>query len=171
MACLQLRGLHSCAGPSMNAASSSLCQFRQTSFIYDLFCYWFRSCASRAHWRSRSSRAAFPPASPPWPRSDVQSHTGHGSWERHCSARNVTVNHTIVNPFAPWLLQVRDAGNLLTRAGLAIPAVDVDEIIMRYTDPARLVAHVRVSFEGFDILMPGQLCASRSCSTESLRRA
>ena len=29
-------------------------------------------------------------------------------------------------------VQVRDAGNLLTRAGLTLPAVDVDDITMRY---------------------------------------
>lgn len=40
---------------------------------------------------------------------------------------------------------MRDAGNLLTRAGLNIPAVDVDEIIVRYSHPARLIAHLRVS--------------------------
>lgn len=28
--------------------------------------------------------------------------------------------------------QVRDAGNLLTRAGFALPTVDVDEITVRY---------------------------------------
>jgi NADH dehydrogenase [ubiquinone] 1 alpha subcomplex assembly factor 5 len=42
------------------------------------------------------------------------------------------------------VLKVRDAGNLLTRAGLTIPAVDVDEIVMRYSDPRRLVLHLRV---------------------------
>ena len=30
------------------------------------------------------------------------------------------------------LLQVRDAGNLLTRAGFALPGVDVDEYVVRY---------------------------------------
>ena len=39
---------------------------------------------------------------------------------------------------------MRDAGNLLTRAGLNIPAVDVDEIVVRYSHPARLIAHLRV---------------------------
>lgn len=43
------------------------------------------------------------------------------------------------------VLKVRDAGNLLTRAGLTIPAVDVDEIVMRYSDPRRLVLHLRVT--------------------------
>jgi hypothetical protein len=39
--------------------------------------------------------------------------------------------------------QVRDAGNLLTRAGLSIPAVDVDEIQVHYRDAVQLVEHLR----------------------------
>jgi len=41
-------------------------------------------------------------------------------------------------------VQVRDAGNLLTRAGLTIPAVDVDEVVVRYGTPMELIAHLRV---------------------------
>ena len=40
-------------------------------------------------------------------------------------------------------LQVRDAGNLLTRAGLNIPSVDVDEVTVHYSDPDDLVDHLR----------------------------
>lgn len=40
-------------------------------------------------------------------------------------------------------LQVRDAGNLLTRAGLAIPTVDVDDIEVYYPDPVALIRHLR----------------------------
>ena len=40
-------------------------------------------------------------------------------------------------------LQVRDAGNLLTRAGLSIPSVDVDELTVHYRSPAELVNHLR----------------------------
>ena len=39
--------------------------------------------------------------------------------------------------------QVRDAGNLLTRAGLSIPAVDVDDIQVHYSDAVQLVEHLR----------------------------
>lgn len=47
-------------------------------------------------------------------------------------------------PLAPRCCsQVRDGGNLLTRAGLAIPAVDVDEVAVHYRDPAQLVEHLR----------------------------
>jgi hypothetical protein len=43
------------------------------------------------------------------------------------------------------LLQVRDGGNLLTRAGLALPSVDFDEIVARYQGgPSELVDHLRV---------------------------
>lgn len=40
-------------------------------------------------------------------------------------------------------LQVRDAGNLLTRAGLTIPSVDSDEIVVHYDSPDHLVSHIR----------------------------
>jgi len=41
------------------------------------------------------------------------------------------------------LAQVRDAGNLLTRAGLMIPSVDLDEVTVHYSDPDGLVKHIR----------------------------
>ncbi len=40
-------------------------------------------------------------------------------------------------------MQVRDAGNLLTRANLAIPSVDTDEIIVNYRNMDELVRHLR----------------------------
>lgn len=49
-----------------------------------------------------------------------------------------------VSPRVSPLVQVRDAGNLLTRCGLAIPTVDVDDVIMQYPDPAHLVEHLRM---------------------------
>jgi NADH dehydrogenase [ubiquinone] 1 alpha subcomplex assembly factor 5 len=42
---------------------------------------------------------------------------------------------------------VRDAGNLLTRAGLNIPAVDVDDLVVRYSTPMELIAHLRAMAE------------------------
>ncbi|KAK2076883.1 hypothetical protein QBZ16_005111 [Prototheca wickerhamii] len=48
-----------------------------------------------------------------------------------------------VAPRVSPLAQVRDAGNLLTRAGFAIPAVDVDDIQVQYRDPVDLVRHLR----------------------------
>ena len=46
-----------------------------------------------------------------------------------------------VSPRTSPLAQVRDAGNLLTRAGLAIPTVDVDEIAVNYSDVLGLISH------------------------------
>lgn len=40
---------------------------------------------------------------------------------------------------------MRDAGNLLTRAGLMIPSVDLDEVTVHYSDPDGLVQHIRYS--------------------------
>ena len=40
-------------------------------------------------------------------------------------------------------MQVRDAGNLLTRANLAIPSVDTDEIVVNYRSMDELITHLR----------------------------
>jgi NADH dehydrogenase [ubiquinone] 1 alpha subcomplex assembly factor 5 len=53
-----------------------------------------------------------------------------------------------VAPRTSPLAQVRDAGNLLTRAGLSIPTVDVDEITVHYSDVLGLVGHLRTMGEG-----------------------
>lgn len=53
-----------------------------------------------------------------------------------------------VAPRTSPLAQVRDAGNLLTRAGLAIPTVDVDDITVNYPDVVALVRHLRQLGEG-----------------------
>ena len=45
------------------------------------------------------------------------------------------------------LAQVRDCGNLLTRAGMRLPAVDVDTLTMQYPDPMKLVDHLRIMGE------------------------
>ena len=45
------------------------------------------------------------------------------------------------------MAQVRDAGNLLTRAGLSIPAVDVDDLVVRYSTPMELIVHLRAMGE------------------------
>lgn len=42
-------------------------------------------------------------------------------------------------------MQMRDGGNLLTLAGLALPAVDTDGFVLHYPGgPAELVQHLRV---------------------------
>ncbi|GBF91973.1 methyltransferase [Raphidocelis subcapitata] len=53
-----------------------------------------------------------------------------------------------VSPFVSPLAQVRDAGNLLTRASLALPTVDVDNFSINYATPFDLVAHLRSMGEG-----------------------
>jgi len=44
-----------------------------------------------------------------------------------------------VSPFA----DVRDAGNLLGRAGFALPVVDVDTVVVSYADPLELMTDLR----------------------------
>eukprot|EP00741_Cyanophora_paradoxa_P012382 tig00020610_g11963.t1 len=46
---------------------------------------------------------------------------------------------TRISPFAG----VRDAGNLLSRAGFAMPAVDSDELVIDYPSPLELMYHLR----------------------------
>ncbi|MEW5300865.1 MAG: hypothetical protein WDW36_003763 [Sanguina aurantia] len=53
-----------------------------------------------------------------------------------------------VSAFVSPLAQVRDAGNLLTRAGLAMPAVDLDTFKLHYPTPLDLVTHLRSMGEG-----------------------
>ena len=53
-----------------------------------------------------------------------------------------------VAPRTSPLAQVRDAGNLLTRAGFAIPTVDVDDITVHYPDVVALIRHLRQLGEG-----------------------
>ncbi|KAL4573489.1 hypothetical protein LXL04_020297 [Taraxacum kok-saghyz] len=48
--------------------------------------------------------------------------------------------------FGMWL-QVRDAGNLLTRAGFTLPGVDVDEYQVRYNSALELIEHLRAMGE------------------------
>ena len=58
-----------------------------------------------------------------------------------------------VSPRTSPLAQVRDAGNLLTRAGLALPTVDVDEISVHYRDDVLgLIHHLRRMGEGNSLL-------------------
>lgn len=48
-----------------------------------------------------------------------------------------------VSPRTSPFVRVRDAGNLLTRAGMQIASVDVDDIIVNYPDAVSLVQHLR----------------------------
>ncbi|KAK9078478.1 hypothetical protein SSX86_002535 [Deinandra increscens subsp. villosa] len=52
-----------------------------------------------------------------------------------------------VSPRISPLAQVRDAGNLLTRAGFTLPGVDVDEYQVRYNSALELIEHLRAMGE------------------------
>ena len=50
---------------------------------------------------------------------------------------------SVVSPFA----QVRDAGNLLTRADLAMPTIDLDTYKLQYHCPTEIIRHLRSAGE------------------------
>ncbi|KAJ6799666.1 putative methyltransferase At1g22800 [Iris pallida] len=52
-----------------------------------------------------------------------------------------------ISPRISPLAQVRDAGNLLTRAGFSLPGVDVDEYTVRYESALELIEHLRAMGE------------------------
>ncbi|KAA8528006.1 hypothetical protein F0562_035125 [Nyssa sinensis] len=52
-----------------------------------------------------------------------------------------------ISPRLSPLAQVRDAGNLLTRAGFTLPGVDVDEYTVRYGSALELIEHLRAMAE------------------------
>ncbi|GLU10588.1 hypothetical protein SLE2022_273810 [Rubroshorea leprosula] len=52
-----------------------------------------------------------------------------------------------ISPRVSPLAQVRDAGNLLTRAGFTLPGVDVDEYVVKYKSALDLIEHLRAMGE------------------------
>ncbi|KAG8633589.1 hypothetical protein MANES_18G119700v8 [Manihot esculenta] len=52
-----------------------------------------------------------------------------------------------ISPLVSPLAQVRDAGNLLTRAGFTLPGVDVDEYVVKYRSALELIDHLRAMGE------------------------
>ncbi|GAB2291419.1 hypothetical protein Dimus_025675 [Dionaea muscipula] len=52
-----------------------------------------------------------------------------------------------ISPRLSPLAQVRDAGNLLTRAGFTLPGVDVDEYTVKYENALQLIEHIRAMGE------------------------
>jgi NADH dehydrogenase [ubiquinone] 1 alpha subcomplex assembly factor 5 len=75
-----------------------------------------------------------------------------------------------VAPVVSPLARVRDGGNVLTRAGLALPTVDVDAFELRYPDARRLVAHVRAMGEGAAPAVAQGETAAGPARRRSLRR-
>lgn len=57
-----------------------------------------------------------------------------------------------ISPRVSPLVQVQDAGNLLTGAGFSLPTVDVDKYIMRYPTALELIDHLRSMGEGNAVL-------------------
>ncbi|KAH7835442.1 hypothetical protein Vadar_026172 [Vaccinium darrowii] len=57
-----------------------------------------------------------------------------------------------ISPRLSPLAQVRDAGNLLTRAGFNLPGVDVDEYTVRYNSALELIEHLRAMGETNSLL-------------------
>ncbi|KAK9200017.1 hypothetical protein WN944_015212 [Citrus x changshan-huyou] len=51
------------------------------------------------------------------------------------------------SPRVSSLAQVRDAGNLLTRAGFTLPSVDVDQYTVKYNSALELIQHLRAMGE------------------------
>ncbi|GAY59517.1 hypothetical protein CUMW_195050 [Citrus unshiu] len=51
------------------------------------------------------------------------------------------------SPRVSPLAQVRDAGNLLTRAGFTLPSVDVDQYTVKYNSSLELIEHLRAMGE------------------------
>ncbi|KAH9725392.1 putative methyltransferase [Citrus sinensis] len=52
-----------------------------------------------------------------------------------------------ISPRVSPLAQVRDAGNLLTRAGFTLPSVDVDQYTVKYNSALELIEHLRAMGE------------------------
>lgn len=63
-----------------------------------------------------------------------------------------------VSPF----VDVREAGNLLTRAGFALPVVDTDNLTVTYGDMFKLMADLRAMAETNAVLARAKLPARRS---------
>ncbi|XP_074344782.1 putative methyltransferase At1g22800, mitochondrial isoform X2 [Apium graveolens] len=53
-----------------------------------------------------------------------------------------------ISPRVSPLAQVRDAGNLLTRAGFTLPGVDMDEYTVRYKSGNRLILDIKLLYIG-----------------------
>ncbi|KAL7138279.1 hypothetical protein ABFS83_10G152300 [Erythranthe nasuta] len=62
-----------------------------------------------------------------------------------------------ISPRLSPLAQVRDAGNLLTRAGFSLPGVDVEEYTVRYNSALELIEHLRTMGETNALLQRGRI--------------
>ncbi|CAI9761208.1 unnamed protein product [Fraxinus pennsylvanica] len=62
-----------------------------------------------------------------------------------------------ISPRLSPLAQVRDAGNLLTRAGFTLPGVDIDEYTVRYDSALELIEHLRAMGETNALLQSSKI--------------
>ncbi|KAG2241965.1 hypothetical protein Bca52824_096191 [Brassica carinata] len=62
-----------------------------------------------------------------------------------------------ISPRLSPLAQVRDAGNLLTRAGFSLPGVDVDEYVVKYKSALDLIEHLRAMGETNGLLQRNKI--------------
>ncbi len=62
---------------------------------------------------------------------------------RNCLAEAEIAVEGGLSPRTSPLADVRDAGNLLNRAGFALPTIDTDMLTVRYREPMRLLADLR----------------------------
>ncbi|EPS70698.1 hypothetical protein M569_04061, partial [Genlisea aurea] len=62
-----------------------------------------------------------------------------------------------ISPRVSPLAQVRDAGNLLTRAGFTLPGVDVDEYTVRYGSALEVIEHLRAMGETNAVLQRSRI--------------
>ncbi|KAF3488207.1 hypothetical protein F2Q69_00054532 [Brassica cretica] len=67
----------------------------------------------------------------------------------HCVWEDLLVPFSVyyVVVVVSYCFQVRDAGNLLTRAGFSLPGVDVDDYVVKYKSALDLIDHLRAMGE------------------------
>jgi hypothetical protein len=70
-----------------------------------------------------------------------------------------------VSPFA----DVKDAGNLLQRAGFTLPVADMETIFVSYPDPLKLMKDLRAMGESNAIIEARKGCTSRKLLMEAAR--
>ncbi|CAF1978302.1 BnaC07g13480D [Brassica napus] len=69
-------------------------------------------------------------------------------------------SHVNVNRISIDTAPVRDAGNLLTRAGFSLPGVDVDDYVVKYKSALDLIDHLRAMGETNALLHRNKACFS-----------
>ncbi|OHC74985.1 MAG: SAM-dependent methyltransferase [Rhodospirillales bacterium RIFCSPLOWO2_12_FULL_58_28] len=71
-----------------------------------------------------------------------------------------------ISPFA----EVKDAGDLLRRAGFALPVADSDAVTVYYSDPLKLMADLRAMGEGNAVIERRKTLSRRATLIEAAKR-